>query len=158
MEIVKVNKSRKVGKRGNKGTTDLRTYQSKMSVDLGENDMGKIFGFVRLDNESSQRLNGTNVLESVESLDIVTELTDYLNQKLNNQISYTPPNMTDEEIKDYSDEMEREYGIKKEDLDSLKERRFGDTELVVYHIKRKDKHNDVIDMKEHLGIDVKEVK
>ena len=39
-----------------------------------------------------------------------------------------------------------------------KERRFDDTELVVYRIKRKDKHNDVIDMKEHLGIDVEEVK
>jgi hypothetical protein len=148
MEIVRVNKSSRVGLRGNKGTTDGRTYKSKMMVDLDEGDMGSIFKYRQLDNESSQKLNGTNVLESVESLRIENELTDYLNQKLNNQISYKL---------DWSDEKIEEFQ-KTEGIKIDKERRFDDTELVVYRIKRKDKHNDVIDMKEHLGIDVEEVK
>ena len=147
MKIVKVNKSSRVGLRGNKGTTDCRTYKSKMMVVLDEGDMGSIFKYRQLDNESSQKLNGTNVLESVESLRIENELTDYLNQKLNNQISYKL---------DWSDEKIEEFQ-KTEGIKIDKERRFDDTELVVYRIKRKDKHNDVIDMKEHLGIDVEEV-
>ena len=147
MKIVKVNKSSRVGLRGNKGTTDCRTYKSKMMVVLDEGDMGSIFKYRQLDNESSQKFNGTNVLESVESLRIENELTDYLNQKLNNQISYKL---------DWSDEKIEEFQ-KTEGIKIDKERRFDDTELVVYRIKRKDKHNDVIDMKEHLGIDVEEV-
>jgi hypothetical protein len=156
MKIVKVNKSSRVGLRGNKGTTDCRTYKSKMMVVLDEGDMGSIFKYRQLDNESSQKFNGTNVLESVESLRIENELTDYLNQKLNNQISYKC-DMTDEQIENHYDEMEREYGVGNVNRNGCKERRFDGTELVVYRIKRKDKHNDVIDMKEHLGIDVEEV-
>ena len=144
MKIVKVNKSRSVGKRGNKGTTDYRTYESKMMVDLGEIDMSKIFGVSRLDDETSQKYQGIKITESVESLDVERELTDYLNQKLNGQISYQL-DWNDDKIKEY----EMETGVK---ID--KERRFGNRELVVFRINRKDKHNDGIDMEEHLGIKV----
>jgi hypothetical protein len=151
MKIVKVNKSQRVGLRGNYHT-DGRTYQSKMMVELGENDMVRIFKYRQLDNESSQKHNGTNVLESVESLIVENELTDYLNQKLNNQISYKL---------DWSDEKIEEFQ-KTEGFKIDKERRFDDTELVVFRIKRKDRHkvvyNDSIDMKNHLGINDKEVK
>ena len=159
MKIVKVNKSQLVGLRGNIGTTDSRTYQSKMMVELNEDDMGRIFKYRSLSSkENSLKHLGFNVLESVESLDVEDKLTDYLNQKLHNQISYRFDGTLEDRNKLY-DEAEKEYGwnmdeARKEPM----ERRFDDTELVVLRIKRKDRHNDSINMKNHLGINDKEVK
>ena len=128
MKIVKVNKSRKVGKRGSKGTTDMRPYHSKMMVDLDKRDMSSIYGYNELEDHKDEF--GCSVLEKVDGLRVEEELTDYLNQKLNGQISY----------KYQSDDWDVE-------------RHFGDKELVVYRIVNNGRTNDVIDMKEHLGID-----
>jgi hypothetical protein len=157
MKIVKVNKSQLNGKRGNSQTLDYRQKESKMMVDLSEVDMMNLFNVRDISETSVDGIfRGNDEIKSVEELEVETKITDYLNQKLHNQISYKYDG-TLEERNQIDDEIEKEDGITL-DRNRPLERRFNDSELVVYRIKRHDRYNDLIDMKEHLGIDVEEVK